>query len=151
MEDCTLRSANGPASSTYNLGVFVLQCRGSLHQSSYTATPHFKFMFPFNLHIPPASPFSRHSLENAASHNIPPALIAFVCPENSYGSLHFCQVYHHGQPSSVLLHSSHGMGQVSHAQGKRIPLPHPRAGGDGPSWQLHHKGTLMEFPSCLVI
>lgn len=145
-----------PHPRTIQVSLFS-QGRGSFHQSSYTATLYFKFMFPFNLHTPQPSSFSRHE----CPHCIPwktllpttsplPLLLLFtqgtVMQHFTFAKFLTTDSHH----LSVLLHSSQGMGQASRAQGNRVPLPRPRAGGDGPSWQLHHKGTLVKFPSCLV-
>lgn len=132
------------------------QCRRSFHQSSYTATLHFKFMFPFNLHIPPVSSFSRHECPHCISWKMllaqpPPCPFCWYLPREQLCttglllSLSPCTAIISliSRGGTVLLHSSQGMGQASCAQGNR-------AGGDGPSWQLHHKGNLMKFPSCLV-
>lgn len=139
------------------------QCKGSFHQSSYTATLHFKFMFAFNLHIPPVSSFSRHkcphchpckTLLPTTSHL--PLLLLFAQRAGMYlftlaklppWTANISLINKGG---TVLLHSSHGMGQASRAQGNRVPLPRPKEGGDGLSWQLHHEGILTKFPSCLV-
>lgn len=152
-----------PHPRTIQVSLFS-QCRGSFYQSTYTATLLCKFMFPFILHNPPASSFSRHqcphcipwkTLLPSTSHLLLLLLFAQRTVMHHFTLAKFITMDSHhlsliNRGATVLLHSSHGMSQASPAQGNRVPLPPPRAGGDAPSWQLHHKATLMKSPSCLV-